>query len=87
VDCTVVETEVGLSSDVVIGGLGVVLEVSPVMTEPVMGIGVVIVVSVVNVAAPTGDVELEGAAPLITNWGLALPESPKTWGKEWISKR
>lgn len=81
-DCTVVETEVGLSSDVVIGGLGVVL-----MTEPVMGIGVVIVVSVVNVVAPTGDVELEGAAPLITNWGLALPESPKTWGKERISKR
>jgi hypothetical protein len=71
-DCVVGEPEVVLSPA---EGLGGVLGASPV---GVIEIGVVITVSVVKVwvAVLVDNVELGAFAPLITNFGLALPESP-----------
>lgn len=74
-DCVVGEPEVVLSP---LGGLGAGLDsVSP---AEVIGLGVVITVSVVKVwvVVLVDDVELGAFAPLITNFGLALPESPNT---------
>ena len=59
---------------------GVSVEVPPVITDPVIGMGVVIRVDVVTTASRTDAPDPGAEMVVIANCGLVLPESPITAG-------